>query len=308
MATKRKTSNLSEFYKISESYGISSEQIENQLQWVEISLENTPAIAEKMALCEIVIHAAGMISYLKKDRQKLIFTNAYLTGEVVNAALASNIKKFIYISSISTLSSEKDKPNVDESNVWDEALDHSFYGYSKYKGECEVWRGAEEGLNTVILNPGIILGFGDWNHGSNRLFRNTYRQFPIYSTGITGFVGVYDVVRATLLCCEKEVSNERFLLVSENLSFQKVNVLMAKYFGKKPSYVRLNAFLYQLTLNFVRVKEFLGFRGMLTVETVKSSINKRYFSNKKIKKVLDFEFEKMDKALSNSIEQFLKKK
>ena len=31
------------------------------------------------------------------------------------------------------------------------------YAYSKFAAELEVWRGAQEGLNVVIVNPGVII-------------------------------------------------------------------------------------------------------------------------------------------------------
>ena len=301
LATHRRTSQWEEFDTIIQSYHISKDALEKCVYWVEISLENTPSLYEWMLQVKYVIHAAGMISYLKNDRQKLIYNNAFLTGEVVNTAIAAKVKKLVYISSISTLCLDKNKEFIDEENEWDDKMEHSFYGFSKYKGECEVWRGVEEGLTASILNPGIILGFGDWNHGSNRLFRNAYNQFPIYSQGVTGFVGVEDVARLALLCFEKETSdNQRFLMVSENISFEKVSRLMAQNFLKKPPYIRLNTFLYRLALSWVGLKEFLGFKGMLTTETVKSSVSKKTFSNHKAKDLLDFQYEKIEAVIKKS--------
>lgn len=307
LATHRKTSQWDEFDSIAQSYHISKDELEKGLHWVELSLENTPALYEWMLQVAYVIHVAGMISYLKNDRQKLIFNNAFLTGEIVNTAIAAKIKKLVYISSISTLCFDKNKEFINEENEWDDKMEHSFYGFSKYKGECEVWRGVEEGLTASILNPGIILGFGDWNHGSNRLFRNAYNQFPIYSEGVTGFVGVEDVARLTLLCFENEASdNQRFLMVSENISFEKVSRLMAQNFMKKPPYIRLNNFLYHLALGWVGLKEFLGFKGLLTTETVKSSISKKTFSNNKTKDMLGFRYEIIEDVIKKSCDLYKK--
>ena len=37
--------------------------------------------------------------------------------------------------------------------------------------EQEVWRGIQEGLPAVIINPSVILGPGDWNRGSAKYFK-----------------------------------------------------------------------------------------------------------------------------------------
>ncbi len=46
----------------------------------------------------------------------------------------------------------------------------SAYARSKFLGENEVWRGFEQGLRVVIVNPSVILGPGRWNSGSGQLF------------------------------------------------------------------------------------------------------------------------------------------
>ena len=61
--------------------------------------------------------------------------------------------------------------------------------------EMEVWRGIGEGLNAVIVNPSIILGAGDWNEGSTKIFKTAFEEFPWYAQGKTGFVDVNDVVQ-----------------------------------------------------------------------------------------------------------------
>lgn len=307
LATHRKTSQWDEFDSVAKSYHISKDELEKWVHWVEISLENTPALYDWMLQVAYVIHAAGMISYLKNDRQKLIYNNAFLTSDIVNTAIAAKVKKLVYISSISTMCLDKNKGYIDEENEWDDKMEHSFYGFSKYKGECEVWRGVEEGLTASILNPGIILGFGDWNHGSNRLFQNAYNQFPVYSQGVTGFVGVEDVSLLALICFENKASdNQRFLMVSENISFEMVSRLMAKNFRKKPPFIRLNNFLYRLALSWVGLKEFLGFNSMLTTETVKSSISKKTFSNNKAKDILDFRYEIIEDVIKKSCDLYKK--
>ena len=64
----------------------------------------------------------------------------------------------MYISSISALGEEVNKLSIDENSIWNNSNEQTFYSYSKYLAELEVWRGIEEGLKAVIINPGIIMG------------------------------------------------------------------------------------------------------------------------------------------------------
>ncbi|RZQ51129.1 NAD-dependent epimerase, partial [Pseudoalteromonas phenolica] len=68
------------------------------------------------------------------------------------------------------------------------------YAITKYGAEMEVWRGSQEGLDVVIVNPGVILGSGFWQEGSGKLFTQINNGFNFYTEGITGFVSVKDVV------------------------------------------------------------------------------------------------------------------
>ena len=85
----------------------------------------------------------------------------------------------------------------------------------------------EEGLDVFIVNPGIILGVGKWNKGSCRLFYNIKNGFKLYTKGINGFVGVNDVAEAMTGLGMSALKNKRFLMVSENLSYQQLFEMMA---------------------------------------------------------------------------------
>jgi len=49
---------------------------------------------------------------------------------------------------------------IDEETPWDTTTKKSVYSVSKYEAEREMWRAMAEGLEAVIVNPGVILGPG----------------------------------------------------------------------------------------------------------------------------------------------------
>lgn len=61
---------------------------------------------------------------------------------------------------------------------WTEETSNNYYGQSKYLAELEVWRGAGEGLEAVMVNPAIIIGDGDWNGGSSQILKSVYEELP----------------------------------------------------------------------------------------------------------------------------------
>ena len=99
-----------------------------------------------------------MISFIKKDRKRLMNINVKGTANIVNACIDENIKKLGFIEVSVAAIGRIGSGNYSETNKWVESNDNSYYAISKYKAEIEVWRGIEEGLNAVITNPGIIIG------------------------------------------------------------------------------------------------------------------------------------------------------
>jgi hypothetical protein len=97
----------------------------------------------------------------------------------------------------------------------------------------EVWRGAAEGLNAVMVNPSTILGYGDWHTSSCAIFKSVYDEFPWYTTGINGFVGVEDVARAVVMLMQSDLSGERYIINNVNWTFQQMLNTIADGFGKK---------------------------------------------------------------------------
>ena len=117
------------------------------------------------------------------------------------------------------MSNEK---QITEETEWNPEIEHSDYAISKYGAEMEIWRGQQEGLNLVIVNPGVIFGPGFWNQGSGLFFSAIKKGFPFYTSGSTAYVGVTDVVKIMIQLMKSNIEGERFTVVSENVTFKNV--------------------------------------------------------------------------------------
>ena len=180
-----------------------SEKIFDKVEWVEGDILDVVSLEEAMDGMDTVIHAAAMVSFVKKDREQMYQVNVEGTANVVNMALEKNIKRFVHISSVASLGRTANGGSVNEEKKWEESKVNTHYAKSKYKGELEVWRGISEGLSGVILNPSTILGYGDWNTSSCAIFKKIHDGFNWYTPGLNGFVDVEDTARATIALMEK---------------------------------------------------------------------------------------------------------
>ena len=167
-AVKRATSNTANTLKVFSYYTENAKALFEKIEWVEADLMDVDDVDTLFENISEVYHCAAMVSFAPKDKKDLLQYNAGITANLVNVSLRTNVKKFGMISSVSVLDKSQDKETT-EADYWKNDPDVSVYGISKYMSEMEVWRGVEEGLNAVIVNPSLILGPGNWSSSSSTL-------------------------------------------------------------------------------------------------------------------------------------------
>lgn len=299
----RENQQLVALYRRSVPATFSAEE-NNSITWVQGDIFDPVLLEEIMCECDRVYHCAGLVSFNPSKAALLMKVNVEGTANIVNAALASGIKKLVHVSSVAALGRKRHNSTVTENVKWDENANPSVYGKSKYLGELEVWRGIAEGLDAVIVNPVIILGKGDWHHGSSATFRNAFNEFPWYTEGVSGFVDAADVAALMVMLMNSGIHSERFIVSAENKSYREVFTAMAQAFGKRPPYRKVSPFLASVVWRFERLKSmFTGEDPLLTKETADTAQQKVYFDNKKILQAFpDFRF----RSIKESIETYCK--
>src|SRR5690606_19058561 len=133
-------------------------------------------------------HCAATVSFNPRKNDELKKVNIEGTANVVNASLKSGVQKLVHVSSVSALGVKHDGSLISENSAWEQDRHSSFYSRSKYFAELEVWRGMAEGLKSVIVNPSLILGAGNWENGSSAIFKKAWEEFPWYTEGGGGMV------------------------------------------------------------------------------------------------------------------------
>lgn len=283
------------------------EHINARVEWVPGDVLDVVSLDEAMEGVDAVIHAAAKVSFGDKDRRSLYKINIEGTANAVNIALEKNIRRFIHISSVAAIGRTVTGETITEEKKWQPGKWHTSYAISKYHAEMEVWRASAEGLNTVVVNPSTVLGYGDWSTSSCAIFKSVYNEFPWFTKGINGFVAVTDVARATVLLMESDLSNERFIVNGDNWSFQQLFNTIADGFGKKHPHKEATPFLGSIAWRMEKLKSmFSGKRPLLTRESARVAQSITYFDNSKIIKALPgFSFTPLEKAIQKDCEQYL---
>lgn len=310
-ALKRKTSNLKQVKKTFSYYSENAEELFRQIEWVNGDILDFYGLEKLLKGVDEVYHCAAIVSFNPKERTQMIRNNVDGTANLVNASLENGVKKFCHVSSVAALGKAENGYLVDETTNWVPAKRNSGYSESKFFSETEIWRGIEEGLDAVIVNPSIVLGPGNWNSGSPQIFKTVWDGMKFYTRGITGYVDVNDVVDAIVQLMDDEnfhkYKNQRFLLSAENWSYQNVFSQIADAFEKPRPKYHASPFL----LAFVwRAAAFYGLisgnPSAITRETASSSASIRKFDGSKITQELDFKYRPVSESIQKTAKFFLK--
>ncbi len=306
IALKRTTSDIKKTKKVFSYYSNDYNELFNKITWVDGDVLDYISVSDAMHGVTKVYHTAASVSFQSSDKQTLKKTNVVGTANIVNAALKNNITKFVHVSSIGALGRAESNGPVTEDTHWN-SKKSSVYSTSKYNSEMEVWRGIAEGLNAVIINPSIILGSGNWDSGSSKLFSTMYNGLKFYSTGSNGFVDVKDVVEIMIQLMESDITGERFIVNSENVSYKQLFYWMANSLNIRAPKYKAGKVLSEIGWRALSVVGFVtGKQSTITKETAETANQLYNYSNNKIKQQLNFSFISVEDSIEKNAKFFLK--
>ena len=280
------------------------------IEWQCRDLLDIYDVAEAMEGITHIYHCAAIVTFDARKRHQMLHFNPGSTAHLVDEALERGIEKMVHISSIAALGRSVENKTITEEEEWGESAYNSAYGLSKYLAEAEVWRGIGEGLNAAILNPGIILGAGDWDKGSAQLMSVVDREFPFYTHGVNGWVDVADVVRASELLMRSDISAERFILSAGNYSFREVFSAMAAALQKKAPHIYAGPLMTGIVWRLNVLKSRITGKGTaITRETSANAHALSYYDNSKfLQSFPDFRYTSLPETIGEMARIFTAQK
>jgi len=306
-AIYRNEKSIEKTKSIFELYG--KEILFDSIQWIQADITDVTTLDAAFENIEYVYHCAALISFDPNDEASLRKTNIEGTANVVNFCVEYQIKKLCYVSSIAALGDLKEHETIiSETTEWNPELPHSDYAISKYGGEMEVWRGKQEGLNIVIVNPGVIIGPGFWTTGSGLLFTKVNHGIMFYTRGTTGFVSVHDVVKCLIYCMKTTINDERFCLVAENLSFDFILTNIADAMRVQAPTLCATPTITSIAWRLDWVFSFLFMRKRVLSKLMTKSIQqKNQYANDNIKSIYPIAFQNISQSILETAKLYPKK-
>ena len=278
----------------------------DRIEWVEADLNDIPKLTEAFEGVKQVYHCAALISFDPSDYYKLREINISGTANIVNLCIINAIEKLCYVSSVATMG--YDPVKITEETAWNSENEQSVYAITKYEAEMEVWRGIQEGVPSVIVNPGVILGPGFFESGSGGLFKRVHKGLRYATQGVAGYVGVVDVIKSMVLLMNSDCKNERYIIVAENLSSLDFTTLISNAFKLAPPKKIAPKWMLSFAWRLDWLKHKLtGGKRHFTKNLNKTLRTKSYYSSDKfLETKTDFKFTPISRVVSEVCHVFSK--
>lgn len=245
-----------------------------------------------------VIHCAAVVSFGDVSEQEMLKINVEGTVNMVNMALHFKIHKFCMLSSIAAIGRDSKNNITNENTKWTESNLNSIYAKTKYLAELEVWRGIEEGLSAVMLCPSVVLGIGDWDKSSTKIFKNIFAGMRFYPTGTINIVDVRDVAEACYLTLKSNINAERYIISGHKISYKDFFTSIALGFGKNPPSIKINKNIALLGFYIIRI--FIPWilkRKFINKETIVISSSDFNYDNSKFIKEFNYTYKDWNESV-----------
>lgn len=322
-ALKRSTASTRTLREIFSYYTKDPDELMSRIDWRTGDLLDKESLVAALEGITCVINCAAIVSFDPRDHKKMIANNVTGVQNLIDALLLptadANMRPYtvilptahcllIHISSTSALGdSRTDNPKflIDEETPRDSNKKHTGYSESKYLSERVVM---ESGIPAVILNPGIILGPGQWDKGSSQLFARAWKRMKYYPYGGTGYVDVRDIAAIMIKIIDQVggssasgvalIPPQRYCLVGSNLRYREFFNLVTDEYGKPNPSLYAGKILTGIAWRADTLRaRLLGKKPALTRETAASAQRISYFSAEKVKKALGFEFKPIEETI-----------
>ena len=179
------------------------------------------------------------------------------------------------------------------------------YKKSKYLAEKIVEKLVEKGLKATIVNPSTPIGPGDIKPTpTGKIILDVLnRKMPAYVDTGLNFVHVDDVAEGHFLALKKGKVGEKYILGGENLDFKDFLDLVSEI-GSVPKVNFEINFKYLIPLailNEFLCKFFISRSPSLTIDSLKMSSKKMFFSSMKAKKKLGYRPRPAKNAIKDAV-------
>ncbi len=257
--------------------------------------------------CEALFHVAADYRLGAPDSSQLYRTNVDGTRNLLTAAGRAGVKKIVYTSSVATMGLPADGSPGDEGTPASLAAMIGHYKRSKYLAEQVVLDAAAAGAPAVIVNPSTPVGPGDVKPTpTGRLVRDAAAgRMPAYVDTGLNIVHVDDVAAGHLMALHRGRTGERYILGGEDMTLRQILEMIAQLVGRPPPRIRIPyAAILPIAWAAEAVAKLTGRSGRITLEGVRMSRKRMFFSSAKAVRELGYHWQPPAAAFEDAVHWF----
>ncbi len=268
-------------------------------QKVEGCLEDEALLGEALGGVDLVIHAAALVSFERKDRDLLYRVNVEGSARVARLAREAGVSRFLHVSSVSAIGYSEGPKVLDEGSPYNFGCLKIPYCDTKRAAEEAVLIEVHKGLDGVIVNPSSILGPGDRRKAEGSLLQAVQkRRLPFLPPGGVNMVDIRDVLSGILLALEHGVRGERYILGGENLHGADLIRRIARIAQVPPPQHSLPRPLARAFSGFATLWDFVHpMRPPLTPQILRLSTRYLWYSSQKAEREIGYAPYPIDMAI-----------
>jgi dihydroflavonol-4-reductase len=271
---------------------------------VEGNLSDRASLDQALEGCDALFHVAADYRLGAFDPRALYQTNVEGTRSILEASRQAGLRRVVYTSSVACVGIPKDGTPGNEDTPVGIADMIGHYKRSKFLAEQVARDAARSSLPVVIVNPSTPIGPGDIKPtptGQMVLDAAAGRMPAYVDTGLN-VVHVDDVAAGHLLAYHKGRPGERYILGGQDLTLREILIEIAGIVGRKPPTIQLPT---GVVLPIAYVAEafarLTGRPGRITVEGVRMSRKRMFFSSDKARGELGYTWRPPIEALRDAI-------
>jgi dihydroflavonol-4-reductase len=269
-------------------------------------LRDRASLDRAAANCSLVYHVAADYRLWAKDPSDLYRSNVDGTRNLLEAARAAGVERFVYTSTVGCI-------GLPASGLGDEDTPVSLddmagdYKRSKFIAEQVAQQFANEGFPVIIVNPTAPVGDHDVKPtptGQTVLDFLNGKMPAFIDTGLN-IVDARDVAEGHLLACGRGRPGERYILGSENLTLAQILQSLAQITGRKAPTVRLPyAVAYCAGVCSTAWAGMTGIPPRVPIDAVRMARKKMWVCHEKASRELGFQPRSAEAALRRAVEWF----
>jgi len=261
------------------------------------SFFDIPFLDANILTDDIVIHSAGYIDLLNRDKMTTFRTNYQLTKRIVDLCLKKKVR-LVYISSVDVIPKHKKGPVLEPIDL-NLRIDHQYYRSSKALATKYVLSQMENGLNAIILYPSAVIGPHDYKPSAagKEMMRVAKSRVAFSLKGGYNFIDVRDVAKAVYTASKIELI-DHIILSGYKKKIRELYESIEKA-------TQIPKFIISLPIWLIRLA--IVFTPNYTHIMITSLRENSNYSQDKMKKYLISELIPFDQTISDTINWLTKK-